>query len=1389
MPRYRSILERFDEIVSKYPDRCAVEGDRRRLSYLELDRASRRLAQRMAESGAEPGGFVPLLVRRSPEFVVTVLATLRCGAAYAPIDPLSPAKRREVMIDALGAMVCLADGSVEPPSGLKVIDPGSIFEEDESGGDQDDLPDRGAALDDPVYVIYTSGTTGTPKGVVVPQRGVLRLVVDADYARFDADQRWALASTVAFDASTLEMWAPLLHGGCCVVQERPMPTFDQLGRLIEVRSITDAWMTTALFNSMTEDHCRSLRGLKQLLIGGERVSPPHIRRFMKACPDVRLINGYGPTENTTFSLCHTISAADAEGADIPIGLPIHGSTARIVAPGGEPDEPEQALDAGELLVGGEGLALGYLGRDDLTAQRFVTDREGVRWYRTGDTVVRREDGLIVYTGRLDRQVKIRGYRVELDDIESIMGSCPGVNGCAVVLEGQTSTSQRIVAAYQASGDLSVEQLREYMSQYLPPAHMPQRFTRLDSMPRGMAGKIDRAQVSKLLEAMADGITGVTAGDVGDDSVCTVRVADLVRARLGLDEARALSGGTDLSAIGGYSLLAMRLAADIEHSFGVWLEPVEILGLKRIGLIAERIEELLRRRERGEDGDAEEMIAPVGEDTIGATRQRIFLEHERDPTSRSMLVHQAWVLDSLEDPESIRRVWREIIARHDALRCGYAIDEHGLRLVRLDPDSAAWFFDEGTTSIERDPQGWSVPNDVSERVGLPMRAGQMPLRVHFWRRARGGCLVAVVYHHAAIDEWSLDLLEGEMIRLLSGEELGAEPGSYQRYIACEEAWRDEEAALDLGARVCETQPSDSELPPSGPQESVMLEVGGEGAEPMALAGALDGLASRHGITPAAAGLALLGEVLRERFGDPGRWILTPFSKRITKDLQRLVGCCLDMRLIDASGAADESMDCFRRVGLQFTAAQGKATLALDTLREFVRGRCPEALDHLTRFGFTYREFSADEVRRPGLTVHRVSLPQLAARFGLALHIERRSEGVRLWFEASREFFSDDELGELASAYASRLRGSDGGGASYSHRLLDQRDSMVRVGGDAHATDGSERPTDSRPELLRAMWKELLGSEPQPESRFDEAGGDSLVAMKLSGMIHARMGRKLHVGEFLRHKTFDSLVRWVRDDPEEPYSDFRRPGGLGSGELVVAIPGASGRAVDLHGLWEGCLERGLDFGRMLGFDLVTFVRSMPRDRKMPDRTVERICEITQSERENNPVTLVGYSMGGLLAIAAAARLADEGVPVSEIILLDAYAPAYLSRTPSYYSARLNAEVRRRIRREPVPATTVRVGQQASRNPADTALWKEVLDLYSTWKPPRTDAPCLLIRSASGCRRVRPLLHPETNGLGPLLGGKTVIDTIDVDHLGMLKGGVEAVCDSIAANRRSVPGSGAR
>jgi len=385
-PRDSTIPARFAAIAAACPDAVAVAWDGGAMSYAELDARSNRLAHHLIAHGVGPDAPVALLAERSPELVVAILSILKAGGAYVPLNPKYPRSRIALMLEDCGARLVITDGPREMGrAGMTVVrldtDAAAIASRPA------DAPRVAIDAENAAYVIYTSGSTGRPKGVVVPHRAVLRLVIGNGFAEMGADQTWLQLAPVAFDASTLELWAPLLNGGR-LAQYPPIEVDPaELGAFIRRQGVTGAWLTAGLFHAMVDVAPDAIFALRQLLAGGDVLSAPHVRRVLESAPHLCLINGYGPTENTTFSCCRTIVAADVACASIPIGTPISNSTAYVLD---ERMRPVPPGIPGELYVGGDGLARGYLGAPALTAERYVphpfSDVPGARLYRTGDRV-------------------------------------------------------------------------------------------------------------------------------------------------------------------------------------------------------------------------------------------------------------------------------------------------------------------------------------------------------------------------------------------------------------------------------------------------------------------------------------------------------------------------------------------------------------------------------------------------------------------------------------------------------------------------------------------------------------------------------------------------------------------------------------------------------------------------------------------------------------------------------------------------------------------------------------------------------------------------------------------------------------------------------------------
>ncbi|HEX6751658.1 MAG TPA: amino acid adenylation domain-containing protein [Longimicrobium sp.] len=446
-PRESTVHARFAAVAAARPEAVAVSWEGGAMTYAELDARANRIANHLVRLGVTADEPVALLADRSPGLIAAILGILKAGGAYVPINPKYPRSRVALMLDDCGARVIVTESAFAPVlperDGLTVVsldaDAGAIALEPA------EAPVVAISADSAAYVIYTSGSTGRPKGVVVPHRAVMRLVINTDFAGFGAGETWLQLAPVAFDASTLELWGPLLNGAR-LAQYPPIAVDPaELGAFIRRQGVTSAWLTAGLFHQMVDTTPDAISGLRQLLAGGDVLSAPHVRRVLEAFPGVRLINGYGPTENTTFSCCRTITAADVERASIPIGQPIANSTAYVLDPHLNPvpvDVP------GELFVGGEGLARGYLGAPRMSAERYVphpyAETPGARLYRTGDRVRRRPDGSIEFLGRIDEQVKIRGYRIEPGEIESVLERSPLVAKAAVHVREDAPGDKRLV---------------------------------------------------------------------------------------------------------------------------------------------------------------------------------------------------------------------------------------------------------------------------------------------------------------------------------------------------------------------------------------------------------------------------------------------------------------------------------------------------------------------------------------------------------------------------------------------------------------------------------------------------------------------------------------------------------------------------------------------------------------------------------------------------------------------------------------------------------------------------------------------------------------------------------------------------------------------------------
>ena len=515
-PAASTLPEIFARWATKTPDAVAVVDGERELSYRALDAWSAEIAERLRAAGVTAGARVGLPAIRSAEFVAAILGILKAGAAYLPIDDEEPEARRELRRADCQALL---EWSGREP---KIIVQGAAPVLKSSGSEA------------PAYVLYTSGSTGKPKGVVVPHRAIARLVCATDYLQLRPEDRFALHSNLSFDASTLELWGPLLNGGSLVVTPREtVLSAEALGEHLRRHRITSLWLTTSLFAQLAQQSPAMFSGLRHLLFGGEAADAAAVRRVWEAGRPEHLINGYGPTETTTFAVCYLIRGDEWER--IPIGRPIANTDAFVLDESGEPTEE------GELWIGGPGVALGYLNEPELTARSFVETRWG-RLYRTGDRARWRTDATLDFLGRADRQIKIRGFRIEPGEVEAAILRHPGVRQCAV--RAQSGAGEPILAAWIA-GEGEANEMRAYLQQELPAQMVPSAYAFLEKLPLTANGKLDeRALPAAAVAHRGAADTTLLTPLQREIAIAWQRVLGLDR--VGLDENFFDLGGTSLS---------------------------------------------------------------------------------------------------------------------------------------------------------------------------------------------------------------------------------------------------------------------------------------------------------------------------------------------------------------------------------------------------------------------------------------------------------------------------------------------------------------------------------------------------------------------------------------------------------------------------------------------------------------------------------------------------------------------------------------------------------------------------------------------------------------------------------------------------------------------------
>lgn len=746
-PFDRTVPELFAEQATAHPDAVAVVCGDDRLTYRGLaDRASELAAGLRAADLAQPGEFVGIMAERTLKLPIALLAILKCGCAYVPLDREWPTARHREIAEDLRMRTILCQESIpgELVEGCRypVMDEVSA-----PGANTEAIGDAMAAA----YTMFTSGSTGRPKGVTTPHRAIVRLVKNTDYVDLSEEEVFLQMAPVSFDASTLELWGCLLNGGRLVMMPARTPSLDEIAGAVQKHGVSTLWLTAGLFHLMVDERLEGLRGVRQLLAGGDVLSEGHVRKVLEELPECEVINGYGPTENTTFTTCHNTRKAGWKGGPVPLGRPIANTQVYVVD--GDLNLQPPGIN-GELLTGGDGLALGYQGRPGMTAERFVPDpfsgAPGARLYRTGDLVRWGAEGRLEFIGRTDHQVKIRGFRVEPGEIECHLTAHAGVTSAFVMARRNESGGRELAAYYTGEQPPDESELKQFLGERLPDYMVPARMTPLAALPLNANGKVDRSR----LPAPGPAKRVHEQFNTPEERV----LARVWREALSINEVGATDNFFEL---GGDSIRAIQIASRL-RPLGYQLE---VSALLRFPILREAASHLQQ------EGDTEKREAVSGQAPLLPIQQWFFDcyggQDEWRHFNQSVVVRT----DERVDAAALKRAIAFLQRHHDGLRTTFHFVDGEARQRVHETD-----FPVEIVEVDlRDSN--DVEADVAARAnatqcGMEPEIGPL-LKTVLFHLPKGDQLLLAA-HHLIVDGVSWRILLEDLARLMaqakSGDEL-------------------------------------------------------------------------------------------------------------------------------------------------------------------------------------------------------------------------------------------------------------------------------------------------------------------------------------------------------------------------------------------------------------------------------------------------------------------------------------------------------------------------------------------------------------------------------------------------------------------------------------------
>jgi amino acid adenylation domain-containing protein len=1108
--------------AARTPGAAAIAWGGGVLTWGEMDGLAASLARRLRRLGVGPERVVGMMLPSSPEGIVAILGILKAGGAYLPLDPAYPdARIAHALADSRAVAVVARSADLTRLDGLPAVAVDGLESFAEMDGVDDDLPAVDAGPENLAYVIYTSGSTGTPKGVEVAHGPAARHA-RAVARRYDfrASDRTLVFSPFTFDPSVEQLFGALAGGGCVVARGGEVWSAAELVQQVERLGLTVLHGTTGYFAQVAHD-APALAALKTRLrwcgFGGEELRPETVAAWDAAPGGAALLHLYGPTEAVVCASWFPVPAgfSGERPARIPIGGPMPGRELRVMDEAGR----EVGIGVpGELWIGGEALARGYLGRPALTAERFVPDaasaRPGARAYRTGDRVRWRGDGALEFMGRADQQVKVRGYRVEPGEVESALRSHPAVADCAVGARSDASGTLRLLAWTVGRNGAAPDaaELRAHLGARLPEHMLPSAFAAVRALPLTAHGKVDRAALPEP-SALAGGGGYEPPATADEEALAAIWAGLLGAERVGVED--------EFVALGGHSLLAARVVSRISAALGVVVPLRAVFEAPTIRALARRVDEV-RRESAGSSTSANPHTAPIpradrsGPLPASFAQERMWFLQQLDPQSAAYNVASALRLRGSVDADALHRALGEAVRRHEVLHTVLAPGDDGPVQVIL-PRAAFGWNEIDLSHLAPDAAEREAMRRLEADAATPVELARGPvLRASLVRLGAEEWLLSLVMHHAAADAWSWDVLVRELSALYAAVRRGdvdlpaALDVQYADFAAWQREWLAGEVLSAQAAfwrQALAGAPALLELPTDRPRPAVQDLRGAVHAFRIAadVADAARALAAAEGATPFMVLLAAFDVVLARWSGEEDVVVGSPVAHRPRPELEPLVGFFSNTLPLRADLRGDPPFrELLHRVRQATLAAYAHQDPPFERLVDEVKAERSLAHTPLFQVMFTLAQQPA-RLALDGVSAREVPVDTGTSRYDLTV-ILTETEGGALdgYAEFATALWDEATVARLASHLEATLRAATAApDASVSSLQLLPPDERTQVVHGFNATDAEP----GEPVVHHLVSHQAART---PDAVAVEFGGGRLTYAELEARANGLANRLVRLG---------------------------------------------------------------------------------------------------------------------------------------------------------------------------------------------------------------------------------------------------------------------------------------